>query len=129
MSAEARMAHRVTVERSAPVLDSHGAPVLDAYSQPTAAFSAHATGVLASITAKSAREVASISQAGAVVSTVTIDVPVGTDITPADRVRHAAASCPVPAPIELPDRVYQLQGVRDASAAGLFLRCDATEVA
>jgi head-tail adaptor len=121
MSVEARMVHRLSVERAT-------AGAADDYGQPAQAWAASASAVPANIVAKSAHEVALLSQGGAVVSAMTIHLPIGTDITPADRLHHDPAACPVSAN-DVGDVLYQLTAVRDASGAGIFLRCDATEVA
>ena len=113
------MIHRLAIERAT-------AGALDDYGQPSQTWGTVAT-VPAFVVTKSAKEVALLSQGGAVVSAITIGVPIGTDLDPADRLHHDPAVCPV-ADNDLPDRSYQLQGVRDASGAGIYLRADAMAV-
>jgi head-tail adaptor len=119
MSVDDRMIHILAVERA-----SAGAP--DDYGQPTQSWGATST-TRAFVVTRSAIEVALLSQGGAVVSTIVIGVPMGTGLTPADRLHHDPAACTVAAN-DLPDVLYELTGVRDASAAGIYLRCDAAEV-
>lgn len=124
---EVRMVHRVVVERSGTIIaGTPPVPVLDDYHQPVQAWTAHAP-VAAFIVEKSAREVALITQGGAVVSTLTIGLPAETDVTPADRLFHDDAVCPVVAD-DLGVHRYQLQNVRDAMGELIYLRCDATVV-
>jgi head-tail adaptor len=113
------MIHTLAVERAvAGPLDEYGQPTL---TWPTIAM------VSAFVTTKSEYEVALQSQGGAVISTVTIGVSIGVDVVPADRLRHDPAICKV-AVHDLPARLYELQGARDASGAGIYLRCAATEI-
>ncbi len=119
MSISARMIHTISIERA-----TAGAP--DEYGQPTQTW-ASIGNVPAFVVTKSAREVALLSQGGAVIGVMSIGVPIGTDVTPADRLRHDPAACKV-AVNDLPDVRYQLTAVRDASGAGIYLRCDATEI-
>lgn len=119
MSVNDRMIHTLSIERA-----SAGAP--DEWGQPTQVWTAIAS-TAAYVVTKSAREVALLSQGGAVVSAITIGVPIGTDVTPADRLHHDPAVCTV-AVNDLADVRYQLTAVRDASGAGIYLRCDATEI-
>jgi hypothetical protein len=120
MSVDDRMIHTLAIERP-----SAGAP--DDYGQPSQTWGAIAT-TRAFVITRSAIEVALLSQGGAVVSTIVVGVPIGTDLVPADRLHHAPAACTVAAN-DLPDVLYELTGVRDASGAGIYLRCDAVEVA
>jgi head-tail adaptor len=119
MTVDDRMIHSLAIERA-----SAGAS--DDYGQPTQAWGSLAT-TRALIVTRSAIEVALLSQGGAVVSTVVIGVPIGTDLVPADRLHHVPAACTVAAN-DLPDVLYELTGVRDASGAGIYLRCDAVEI-
>ncbi len=127
MSVDDRMIHTLAIERPGVARDGNGDPILDGYGQPTQAWVAIAT-THAFIATRSAIEVALLSQGGAVVSTISIGVPIGTDLVPADRLHHDPAACTV-AENDLPDVLYELIGVRDASGAGIYLRCDAVEVA
>ena len=119
MSVDDRMIHTLAIERS-----SAGTP--DDLGQSTQVWGAIAT-TRAFVVTKSAHEVALLSQGGAVVSAITIGVPIGTDLVPADRLHHVPAACTVAAN-DLPDVLYELTDVRDASGAGIYLRCDATEI-
>lgn len=119
MSVTDRMIHRIAIERAT-------AGTVDDYGQPTQTWGTAST-VPAFIVTKSAKEVALLSQGGAVVSAITIGVPIGTDLDPADRLHHDPAVCPVVGN-DLPDRLYQTSAVRDASGAGIYLRADASEV-
>jgi head-tail adaptor len=120
MSVEARMIHRLTIERAT-------AGTEDAWGNPAQSWAAVGT-TRAYVVHKSAKEVALLSEGGAVVSELTIGMPIGTDVTPADRLHHDPAVCSVAAN-DLTDVYFQLTAVRDASGAGIFLRCDAGEVA
>ena len=120
MSVDDRMIHTLAIERAT-------AGALDDYGQPSQTWGAIAT-TRAFVITRSAIEVALLSQGGAVVSTIVIGVPIGTDLVPADRLHHVPAACTVAAN-DLPDVLYELTGVRDASGAGIYLRCDAVEVA
>ena len=120
MSVEQRMIHRLSIERATDGADN-------GYGEAAQSWAAVAT-VVAYVVAKSAKEMAALHQGGAIVSDLTIGMPIGTDVTPADRLHHDPATCPVAAN-DLGDVRYQLTAVRDASGAGIFLRCDASEVA
>jgi head-tail adaptor len=119
MSVEDRMIHTLSIERAS-------AGAVDPYDQPTQIWTAIAT-TAAYVVEKSAREVALLSQGGAVIGAFTIGVPTGTDLSPADRLRHNPAACEVVFN-DLAAALYQLTAVRDASGAGFFLRCDASEI-
>ncbi len=120
MTITGRMIHTLAVERAT-------AGAVDDYGQPTLTW-ASIGNVPGFVVTKTAREVALLSQGGAAVSTLTIGLPIGTDVKPADRLHHDPAACTV-AVNDLADVRYQLSAVRDASGAGIYTRCDAEEVA
>jgi hypothetical protein len=68
MSFDDLLNHTLVIRRLAPTLDVDGAPILDAYGQPVSGEVTLAT-VAGRIEPRSAREVALLSGAGAVVST------------------------------------------------------------
>jgi len=119
MSVEDRMNHTLAVERLTEGAEND-------YGEPTQTWTA-TSSTAAYVVEKSAHEVALLSQGGAVIGAWTIGMPIGTDVTPADRLHHDPATCTV-AVNDLADVRYQLTAVRDASGAGIFLRCDASEV-
>ena len=119
MSVSDRMIHRLSVERAASGAE-------DDYGQPAQTWSSVGS-TPAYVVEKSAREVALLSQGGAVIGTLTIGMPIGTDVTEADRLHHDPTACSV-AVNDLADVLYELTAVRDASGAGIFLRCDAEEI-
>jgi len=110
--------HRVSIIRHGSILDEDGDPVLDDYGQPTTEDVTVATGVAAGIQPKSAREVASVVQAGASISDHRIYMH-PRDVTTADVIVHDPDACPMRT--DLPDARYSVVGVPDAAGAGHHL--------
>jgi len=122
-----RLIHDLVIERPEHLLDG-GEEDLDEYGQPERTF-VQLEAVKGLPQPKSAREKALISQAGVALSDFTIYL-LPTDLTNADRIRHSAADCPVPAPADLPDAIFELKGLpRNAAGIGHHLEVDCLFVA
>jgi hypothetical protein len=111
MSFESQLIHTLVIERA-----TDGA--VDEYNQPSRTW-ATLSQVPGLVQPKTAREVAQLNQAGAVVSTYTIFLR-PTEIQPSDRVRVAAG---------LMAGTYEIDGIRDAAGHGHHLQADARQVA
>lgn len=109
MSFDSRLVHSLVIEREA-------AGTVDEYNQPTQTWST-LSEVPGLLQPKTAREVAQLNQAGAVVSTHTIYMR-PTEVQPADRIRVVVG----------PPGTYQIDGVRDAAGLGHHLEIDARMV-
>jgi hypothetical protein len=116
MSFANRLIHSLLIVRHTVQTDVNGDPLLDENGMPLTTDST--TAVKGLVQPKSAREVALISQGGAVVSDHTIYM-LPTDITAADLITFD------------PDdgRAYEIRGVRDAAGIGHHLEIDARMVA
>lgn len=117
MSLDRFLVHRVSVVRRVVVLDEADAVVVDEYNQPTTSTST-TTGVPASIQPRSARELASLAQAGAALSDHRIYMR-PRDISTADVIVHVASACPLVT--DLPDGRYEVVGVPSAAGEGHHL--------
>lgn len=109
MSFEGLLIHRLAVERP-----TSGAP--DEYGQPSRTYATLAT-FRGRIEPKSAREVAQLNQAGAVVSDHTLYAR-PRDLRESDRIRFDPAD----------GRLYEITGIRDPAGAGHHLTVDLTLV-
>jgi len=111
--------HRLVIERST-------AGAVDDHNNPTRTWAAIAT-VTGTVVAKTPEEVVQVNEAGAVVGTHKI-LLLPTDVAEADRVRHDAAACPVPADRDLPDALYEPTGIRNTAGTGINLAIEARQV-
>lgn len=118
--------HRVSILRHAPVLDELGDPVVDDYGNPVRTTDTIASDVAAGIQPRSAREVAALHEAGAVISDTRIYL-LPRDVTTADAVYHDPTACP--ASPDLPEATYNLVNALDAAGAGHHIQVDAKLVA
>lgn len=106
---DSRLVHRLAIERA-----TDGA--VDEYNQPSRVWSTIAE-VPGLIQPKTAREVAQLNQAGAVVSTFTIYLR-PTEVQPSDRITAIVG----------PPGTYEIDGVRDEAGLGHHLKADARQV-
>lgn len=111
MSFDGRLVHTLVIERP-----TDGA--VDEYNQPTTTY-APLSEVPGLVQPKTAREVAQLNQAGAVVSTFTIYLR-PTEVQPSDRVTVVDGGMA---------GTYEIDGVRDAAGIGHHLELDARMVA
>ena len=109
MSFEGLLIHRLAIERA-----TSGAP--DEYGQPARTYATLAT-FRGRIEPKSAREVAQLSGAGAVVSDHVLRTR-PRDLRESDRIRFDPAD----------GRLYEITGIRDMAGAGHHLTVDLTLV-
>lgn len=109
MSFDGLLIHKLAVERA-----TSGA--LDEYGQPTRTYATLAT-FRGRVEAKSAREVAQLNQAGAVVSDHTLRTR-PRDLRESDRIRFDPAD----------GRLFEITGIRDMAGAGHHLTVDLTLV-
>ncbi len=109
MSFDGLLTHKLAVERAAS-----GAP--DEYGQPSRTYATLAT-FRGRIEPKSSREVAALSEAGAVVSDHTLRTR-PRDHREADRIRFEPAD----------GRLFEIMGIRDMAGAGHHLTVDLTLV-
>ena len=107
MSFDALLVHRLAVERAT-------SGTLDAYGQPARTYATLAT-FRGRIEPKSAREVAALSGAGAVVSDHTLYAR-PRDLRESDRIRFEPAD----------GRLFEITGIRDSAGAGHHLTVDLT---
>ena len=109
MSFDGLLIHRLAIERA-----TSGAP--DEYGQPSRTYATLAT-FRGRLEPKSAREVAQLSQAGAVISDHTLFAR-PRDLREADRIRFDPAD----------GRLFEITGIRDMAGAGHHLTVDLTLV-
>jgi head-tail adaptor len=117
--------HRVVVNRPDERIDELGGALLDEYGQAIRSYRDVAT-IMAAIQPKSAREIALLSQAGAVVTDYTAYLLPG-DISTHDRLFHDPTDCPMVN--DLPLGWYELHTTLDAAGKGHHIQADATFVA
>lgn len=111
MSFDDRLIHTLVIERPTD-------GTVDDYNQPTTTYAALAT-VPGLIQPKTAREVAQLNQAGAVVSTHTAYLR-PTEVQPSDRLLIAAGDMA---------GTYEIDGIRNAAGIGHHLEADCRMVA
>lgn len=113
-----RLRHTLTIQRAT---DGE----LDEDRQPVRTWADLAT-VRGHVSPKSVREVALLTDAGAVIADHTAFL-LPTDVREADRILHDASACPV-APVDYPDSTYHVRGVRDGAGVGHHLEVDVSRV-
>jgi len=122
-----RMVHTVSIERSGVTeAGTPPVPVLDDYSQPVRAWAESSTAD-AFIAERSAREVALLTEAGAVVADLIIGLPAGTDVTTADRLYHDPAVCAA-TDDPIAEHRYQVHNVRQEISELVYLRLECSVV-
>jgi hypothetical protein len=127
MSFGDRLIHDLVIERPEHLM-AGGEEDLDELGQPLREFVQLET-VKGLPQPKSAQERSLISQAGVALSDYTVYL-FPTDLTSADRIRHTASACPVPAPGDLPDAIFELVGApRNAAGVGHHFEVDCRFVA
>lgn len=117
MSFAAKLLHTLTIERPAEGAD-------DAYGQPVPTFGTYAT-VKGLPQPKTIREMALVSQGGAVVGDWTVFLEM-IAMRESDRIVHDPITCPMPGVRDLPYGTFQPTGVRIAAGVGHHLEVDAT---
>ena len=108
------LTHRVSIVRRVAVLDVDDDPVVDDYNLPTSAEST-TTNVPASIQPRSAKELASTTQAGVATGDYRIYM-LPRDIGTADVIVHDPDDCPMTT--DLPAGRFEVVAVPDAAGAG-----------
>lgn len=107
MSFSSLLNHVVSVQSQVAAVDDADEPTYDEYNQPIREPSV-VTGVRARISAKSAAELAAVSQAGVPTSDYTILLK-PRDLSAGDAILHVAAECPV-GPADFGDVRFEIAG-------------------
>lgn len=114
-----RLTHTVDIVRATAT------GTLDDYGQPVESEAVLAS-VKAAIQPRTQREMETVSQAGAAVTTHAIYL-LPTDLTTADYISHDASACPLSA--DLPDGRFEIIGIANAAGLGHHLEVDARLIA